>query len=173
METRDANDETGGFVDILNSIGIRVRCPGCGNMYTVPLRDVLLSHELLHEGCPVAEETECPPLFQSRLAPQAAIEALARAWREIEERARGDGGELAWIGSTSREGASCRDSRDLRDPEDRHVPPRDEAAVREKMFDKTLADSYPASDPPSSLPNPSFDSMCAARVERLRIESAA
>jgi hypothetical protein len=28
----------------------------------------------------------------------------------------------------------------------------------EKMLDKTLADSFPASDPLSTLPNPSFDS---------------
>ena len=28
----------------------------------------------------------------------------------------------------------------------------------ERMLDKTLADSFPASDPPSALPNPSFDS---------------
>jgi len=28
----------------------------------------------------------------------------------------------------------------------------------ERMLDKTLADSFPASDPPSTLPNPSFDS---------------
>lgn len=28
---------------------------------------------------------------------------------------------------------------------------------REKMLDQTLADSYPASDPPSSIPDPSGD----------------
>lgn len=28
------------------------------------------------------------------------------------------------------------------------------AALRERMLDKTLEDSFPASDPPSSLPNP-------------------
>lgn len=27
-------------------------------------------------------------------------------------------------------------------------------AARERMLDQTLADSFPASDPPSSLPNP-------------------
>lgn len=48
-----------------------------------------------------------------------------------------------------------------RDPEDRSVARSDEAAVREKMFDKTLADSYPASDPPSTIPNPSIDSLSA------------
>ncbi len=47
----------------------------------------------------------------------------------------------------------------LRDPEDRAVPVGDQAAIREKMLDKTLADSFPASDPPSSLPDPSLDSL--------------
>lgn len=50
---------------------------------------------------------------------------------------------------------------EFRDPEDRSVAPSDQAAVREKMFDKTLADSYPASDPPSTLPDPSVDSICS------------
>jgi hypothetical protein len=46
-----------------------------------------------------------------------------------------------------------------RDPEDRRVACGDIAAIREKMMDKTLADSYPASDPPSTLPDPSIDSL--------------
>ena len=45
-----------------------------------------------------------------------------------------------------------------RDPEDRLVDPADWDAKREKMFDKTIADSFPASDPPSSLPDPREDS---------------
>jgi hypothetical protein len=45
-----------------------------------------------------------------------------------------------------------------RDPEDRIVDPGDEQGKREKMLDKTIADSFPASDPPSSLPNPNEDS---------------
>jgi len=48
----------------------------------------------------------------------------------------------------------------LRDPEDRCVD--DVASLREKMMDKTLADSYPASDPPSSIPDPSADDSLAA-----------
>lgn len=39
-----------------------------------------------------------------------------------------------------------------RDPEDR--PTTEEQSVREKMMDKTLADSYPCSDAPSSIPDP-------------------
>lgn len=42
-----------------------------------------------------------------------------------------------------------------RDPEER--PAETEDQIREKMFDKTLADSFPTSDPPSSIPDPSAD----------------
>ncbi len=45
-----------------------------------------------------------------------------------------------------------------RDPEDREVKSGNRKAKREKMMDKTIADSFPASDPPSSLPDPNEDS---------------
>jgi hypothetical protein len=32
------------------------------------------------------------------------------------------------------------------------------ATIRERMLDKTIADSFPASDPPSTDPDPAFDS---------------
>jgi hypothetical protein len=38
----------------------------------------------------------------------------------------------------------------------------DREGKREKMLDKTMADSFPASDPPSSLPDPSEDSFAPA-----------
>jgi hypothetical protein len=47
-----------------------------------------------------------------------------------------------------------------RDPEDRLVDETSLGEIRDKMFDKTLADSFPASDPPSTLPDPSQDSFC-------------
>ena len=46
-----------------------------------------------------------------------------------------------------------------RDPEERPIDSRDERQVREKMIDKTLADSFPTSDPPSTIPDPSEDSL--------------
>lgn len=49
-------------------------------------------------------------------------------------------------------------NRSTRDPEDRPVEPADRAGAREKMLDKTVADSFPASDPPSSIPDPEYDS---------------
>ena len=48
-----------------------------------------------------------------------------------------------------------------RDPEDRKVNKNHEEELREKMMDKTLADSYPASDPPSSIPDPAEDDSAA------------
>lgn len=41
-----------------------------------------------------------------------------------------------------------------RDPEERKVTGEQES--KEKSLDKTLADSFPTSDPPSSIPDPSF-----------------
>jgi hypothetical protein len=42
-----------------------------------------------------------------------------------------------------------------RDPEDRRVVNQDE--LKDKMLDKTLADSFPTSDPPSITPDPGDD----------------
>jgi hypothetical protein len=61
------------------------------------------------------------------------------------------------------------------DPEDREVKPDDREGTREKMMDKTIADSFPASDPPSSLPDPNADSFNrkAQRNSRKRNDNAA
>ncbi len=49
-----------------------------------------------------------------------------------------------------------------RDPEERPVDETSEDEVREKMLDKTLADSFPTSDPPSTIPDPGEDDSVAA-----------
>lgn len=89
-------------MDILSAAAIRLPCSWCGGSYEVPLRDILLSHQILHEGCPTPVETECPPVFQSRLASESAIQALGQAWRRVERRAAADGGELVLIGFNSK-----------------------------------------------------------------------
>lgn len=45
-----------------------------------------------------------------------------------------------------------------RDPQGRIIEEKNERDVREKMLDKTIADSFPASDPPLSIPDPDNDS---------------
>ncbi len=46
------------------------------------------------------------------------------------------------------------ESKRPRDPEDRAINKHDKEQKREKALDKTLADSFPTSDPPSSIPDP-------------------
>jgi len=50
---------------------------------------------------------------------------------------------------------------DLRDPEDREIDESNRVERKDKMMDKTVADTFPASDPPSSIPNPDEDSFAA------------
>jgi len=47
------------------------------------------------------------------------------------------------------------------DPEDRLIDEKNLAEVKDKMLDKTIADSFPTSDPPSSIPDPDEDSFAA------------
>lgn len=47
-----------------------------------------------------------------------------------------------------------------RDPEDR--PVNNKHDVREKALDKTLADSFPTSDPPSTIPDPGEEDSASA-----------
>jgi len=96
-------------MDILDAVGIRLPCRGCGEPYEVPLRDIHLSHDLIrHGGCPVAEETECPPLFQQFLADDPDIVALQQAWQKLQERAQKDGGELVIMSGLAAKSAEDR-----------------------------------------------------------------
>ena len=51
---------------------------------------------------------------------------------------------------------------DPRDPEDREIDESNLTERKDKMMDKTVADTFPASDPPSSLPDPDDDSFAAS-----------
>ena len=56
-----------------------------------------------------------------------------------------------------------------RDPEDR--PAANEHELREKMLDKTLADSFPTSDPPSTIPDPAGEDSLAVNGADFQNES--
>jgi hypothetical protein len=67
-----------------------------------------------------------------------------------------------WSTRTRPAARQFKDSEDPvrgRDPEER--PVQTPGQIREKMLDKTLADSFPTSDPPSSIPDPSSDSLAS------------
>jgi hypothetical protein len=52
-------------------------------------------------------------------------------------------------------------AQEARDPEDRKIDESSLVQKKDKMMDKTVADTFPASDPPSSLPDPDDDSFAA------------
>jgi hypothetical protein len=43
-------------------------------------------------------------------------------------------------------------------PDHKHTP-EEERKIREAALDETIAESFPASDPPSTIPNPDDDEM--------------
>lgn len=60
-------------------------------------------------------------------------------------------------------------TQDPRDPEDREIDESNPVEKKDKMMDKTVADTFPASDPPSSIPDPDDDSFAARESSQLRI----
>ena len=46
---------------------------------------------------------------------------------------------------------------------DHHHTPQQEKNIREAALDETVEDSFPASDPPSSIPNPDDDEALARK----------
>lgn len=55
----------------------------------------------------------------------------------------------------------CQFAEIARDPEDREIDESNSCEKKDKMMDKTVADTFPASDPPSSIPDPDQDSFAA------------
>jgi len=80
-------------MDILERLAIEIPCSACGGRYEVTLKQILLSQEMLHEGCPVQVVDECPPLAYSGLVDRQIIQELQTVWGRLEEEARGAGGE--------------------------------------------------------------------------------
>jgi hypothetical protein len=83
-------------VDILGAVAIELSCVGCKARYEVTLKQVLLSHQMLHDGCPVPPSftSECPPLHYADFVDEDLIRDLERIWRRLETSARRVGGEL-------------------------------------------------------------------------------
>lgn len=81
-------------MDILEIVAIEIPCSACGGRYEVTLKQIALSQEMLHEGCPIQVEDECPALAYSDLVDQELVQELQRVWVRLEEKARGAGGEL-------------------------------------------------------------------------------
>jgi Protein kinase domain len=84
-------------VDELNGqafIVMEIPCSACGGRYEVTLKQIALSQQMLHEGCPVQVVDECPPLAYSCLVDQELIQELQKVWVRLEAKVRGASGEL-------------------------------------------------------------------------------
>lgn len=81
-------------LDLLQEIAILVPCAACGQHYTVCMRDVLASQQMLHDGCPVCSETECLPLTYATLANESALREFDQSWSRLSSQVRAAGFDL-------------------------------------------------------------------------------
>ncbi|HEY5174716.1 MAG TPA: hypothetical protein VII95_04025 [Terriglobales bacterium] len=162
-------------MNILEVLSVQIPCTPYGQFYEVPLKDILLSHQMLEQGCPVPDETECPPLFQTRLVSRDVLSDFVEAWSRLEASALQDDGVIvlrdsseaaqprrlgAVVGRTpqreqklSQGDGTAGDVRVLPDI----VPRRNAnttAEARDRGLDETLSDTFPCSDALSSIPDP-------------------
>lgn len=89
-------------MDILEAVAVVIRCSACSGEYQVPLKQILLSHQMLHEGCPVSDERECPPPYWSHLVDEQLVREFQNIWSQLEEKARKAGGQLTLAGQGER-----------------------------------------------------------------------
>lgn len=81
-------------MDILEIVAIEIPCRSCGGRYEVSLKKIAVSQQMLHEGCPVRAETECPPLFLSGFVDTELARDLQSVWSRLEKEARWVNGEV-------------------------------------------------------------------------------
>ena len=83
-----------GDLDLLQQIAVSVPCASCGQHYSITLRDVLMSQDMLHEGCPVCHDTECLPLTYAALADEAALRDFEQSRSRLLHKVQARGFEL-------------------------------------------------------------------------------
>lgn len=88
-------------IDILDAFAVTIPCASCSIEYEVTLKQVLLSHQMLSEGCPVSDERECPPLFWARIVDETLAREFQSVWSRLEERVHKAGGELKLLAKES------------------------------------------------------------------------
>jgi hypothetical protein len=74
------------MTNISRNLAVDVHCERCGD-FSVGADVIAESQRLLAAGCP-GSTYECPPTLFATLLDPAALEALERAWRALEDAAR-------------------------------------------------------------------------------------
>ena len=159
-------------MNIFEAMSLRIPCRICGHYYEVSLSNLLLSNHMLKQSCLVHAETECAPLFQTRLIDSEVLRELAIAWNRLENNVRRNDGELVIrevsgrvplhkppaTGATSQGGGT---EVNMRNEFDRLIYTRlfaadsnSDPAARERGLDETLKETFPCSDALSAIPDP-------------------
>jgi hypothetical protein len=81
-------------MDIFEKVAIEIPCAACGGRYELSLRQVMLSQQMMHEGCPVHADRDCPPRAYSDLVDEETLKELQRVWARLEVKAQGAGGQI-------------------------------------------------------------------------------
>jgi hypothetical protein len=136
-------------MNIMEVLAVQMPCTSGRRVYEVPLNDVLLSHQMLEEGCPIQDETECPPLFQTRLISREVLDDFVKAWSRLDASVRQDSGKVVVRDTSGKEewrGFGRKDATlNITD------------GARDRGLDETLCQTFPCSDALSSIPDPSME----------------
>ena len=81
-------------MEILDTFALELPCQTCGGTYRLPLKNIALSQQVMHDGCPVHDERECPPVHNAPLLGPEVLAELKSVWSKLESQARGAGGRL-------------------------------------------------------------------------------
>ena len=98
-------------MNILDAVGISLPCRSCGDNYQVPWRDVLRSHNILQQSCLDSPETECHPVFHSRLFGRKDIDEIRRACRPTDNKDPAEAGGVVHMGATGQVGGGAAGER--------------------------------------------------------------
>jgi hypothetical protein len=81
-------------MDILQVIVLELPCPNCGEKYQVSVAQIIASQQMLDEPFACRSETECPPMYLSRLLKREDLVRLREVWASLRQQANDAGGEL-------------------------------------------------------------------------------
>lgn len=74
------------MTNILETLSVNVHCDQCGD-FSIGANLIAESQRMLAEGCPGSSH-ECPPTLFATLLPRSTLEALEKAWNDLERAVR-------------------------------------------------------------------------------------
>ena len=78
----------------LDDLQLELPCPQCGQLYQLSLGVIASSQRLMHDGCPVTDERECPPEFYGPLLEPGLIGDLEVLLERLATAAQSLGGHV-------------------------------------------------------------------------------